>query len=272
MSLDVIAVAAEQDLAVFLRLAFPPAWKPIAARILESGAAYGDANIQFAPRWTPVPRTMRYGRTPEETALKTIIFRVHDCLHQLWGLPVPRSYMDEKERSYFKRMWMCAEVAVLTLTEFFYCKWLYDTQPHLRDMLERRNTLLFKRTSSLRDETMLGTALVLDSILHPTNYVYPGVEENEYGRKFVADYGPMLAQDRVNIDHNWKLLRDSNFDASTLPAQTYSRASNGLEMTSWMIRDFEHLLETNEDVDVELCRFNAARRAKVTLPATWNTP
>jgi hypothetical protein len=51
-------------------------------------------------------------------------------------------------------MWMCAEVSVLTVVEFHYCQWLYETQPHLKQYLINRNTLLFKATTELRDKTM----------------------------------------------------------------------------------------------------------------------
>jgi hypothetical protein len=268
---DPVAAIAEETLQGFLKLAFPKEWTPLVARIIESGAEYGDAALAFAPRWTPVPRTERYGRTAEETAFKSMIFRVHDCLHQLWGLPVPRNYTDEVERAHFKRMWMCAEVAVLTLTEFFYCAWLYDTQPHLRAMLEHRNTLAFKRTTRLNGMSKAQTATLLDDIIHK-GIVPAWVCENKYGRIFLADYGPMLAQDRVNIDHNWALLQRTKLDLSTLPNQRYSCRLDGLELTLWMIADFEHLLDTDDEVDVALACFNAKRRSASHLPATWNEP
>jgi len=270
--IDVRSAVAAYYLRDFLDQAFPDEWKPIAARILDAGAVYSDTDVAFAPRWTPVPRTMRYGRTEEETAFKSMIFRVHDCLHQLWGLSVPRNYTDEAERSHFKRVWMCTEVAVLTITEFFYCQWLYDTQPHLRPMLEHRNTLVFKRTSKLRDMSMTETALVLNAIIHE-NAAPEWVSENEHGRIFMADYCPMLEQDRVNIDHNWRLLCTAPpASLKDLPNQRYSRDLDGLKLTLWMIRDFTHLLDTDDDVDWPLHDFNAARRARVTMPATWNAP
>lgn len=107
-----------ENLEEFMDIVFPPEWKPIKARIIESGAIFGETE-KFAPRWSTIPFTQRKGNTPEESYLKSIIFRVHDCLHQLWGLPVPSKF-DEEERFHFKRMWMCAEVAVLTIIEFFY--------------------------------------------------------------------------------------------------------------------------------------------------------
>ncbi len=110
----------------------------------------------FAPGWSFIPKTVRYSKTAneEETYFKSMIFRVHDFMHQLWGLPIPGNFDDDKERQYFKRMWMCAEISVLTVVEFFYCQWLFDTQPHLRHFLIARNTLLFKRTTDLCNKTM----------------------------------------------------------------------------------------------------------------------
>lgn len=260
------------DLAQFLALVLPPEWGAVRARILESGAVFADTD-KFAPRWSPIPFTQRVGATPDESYLKSIIFRVHDCLHQLWGLPVPTAF-DDRERRYFKRMWMCAEVAVLTLTEFFYCQWLYDTQPHCRPLLEKRNTLLFKSTSELRHKTMRQTAARLDELLHKRTM--PGwVRENRYALIFINDYVRMLGQDRLNIDYNWSLLLaqpDKEY-LRRLPNQRYSARLDGLEFTLGMIADFEHILEFgDEQIDAELARFNAERRRHVALPQGWNMP
>jgi len=149
----------------FLFEAFPKKWSALVARIVETGAEFSatmDMN-GFAPGWSLIPKTVRYSKTGniEETYFKSMIFRVHDFLHQLWGLPIPQNFDDGLEREYFKRLWTCAEMSVLTVVEFFYCQWLYDTQPHLRQFLIDRNTLLFKRTTELCDKDMLQTALRL---------------------------------------------------------------------------------------------------------------
>lgn len=264
------------DIREFLKEVFPDEWAPLAARIIESGAVFRDIK-DFAPRWTDIPFTLRKGKSDSESYLKSMIFRVHDCLHQLWGLPVPKTF-DDKEYKYFKRMWMCAEVSVLTIVEFFYCKWLYDTQDHMKEFLLHRNTLLFKQTTSLKDATMLETAARLDHILHRAHGNPPSwVTENEYGRIFAADFIPMLAIDRLNIDHNWKLLVEQHKRGETsymnlLPNQRYSNKLDGLELTTWMINDFQHLLKTDEKIDEELAKFNMKRRSNVKLPDTWNYP
>lgn len=141
-----------RDVAEFMALVFPPHWKAIRARIIETGVQFTDNEQEkFALGWSPIPLTMRYSKrgVERETWFKSVIFRVHDVLHQLFSLFVPSDWSDEEELSSLKRMWMCAEVTVLTLTEFVYCQWLFDTQPHLREFLEHRNTLVFKNSTQL---------------------------------------------------------------------------------------------------------------------------
>jgi hypothetical protein len=269
--IDFIKAHNTRDLEEFIGLVFPEEWMPICARIIESGAEYSSED-RFAPKWTPIPYTERHGDDGLETALKSTIFRVHDCLHQLWGLPIPTAY-DEDNFYQFKRAWMCAEVAVLTLTEFVYCKWLLDTQPQLHDLLMKRNTLLFKETTELKFKTTREIAARLDQLLHKK--INPKwVRDNVHARLFLEDFVPMLEEDRVNIDHNWKLLK-ANVplgELSALPNQRYSSHLDGLELTTWMIDDFYHLMGTDEQVDMQLKEFNKERRSNVMLPRTWNTP
>lgn len=278
---DVEAAYNATDLAQFMDITFPPEWGSLKSRILETGAVLSD-EAMFAPKWSPIPVTQRIGDATAETHMKSMIFRVHDCIHQIWGLPVPQSY-DEPSRREFKKMWMCAEMSVLTITEFFYTQWLYDTQPHLRSLLEKRNTLLFKNSTRLRYLSMKDTAVVLDQVLHQVQSkkipddVRPTllphwVRENTHAMIFVEDFGAMFRQDRVNIDCNWELLRRQTDRAylAKLPNQTYSTKMDGLQLTVWMIGYFETLLGSGEDVDVELMMFNRRRREGVNLPARWN--
>jgi hypothetical protein len=259
------------DLREFLGLVFPVKWAPLTARILESGATFQAAAVdKFAPRWSHIPLTERVGRTDRESWLKSIMFRVHDSLHQLWGLPTPTTF-DDAEFYAFKRMWMCAEVAVLTITEFFYSQWLYDTQPHLRDLLIARETLVFKNSSALKHLDVFQTAARLDTLLHK-QAVPQWVRSNPFGMAFVDDYVPMLQQDRNNIDWNWALLkaqRDKSYLAR-LPNQRYGTHLDGLELTLWMMQDFTHQMNTGAEIDEELAAFNAKRRSHVALPDTWN--
>jgi hypothetical protein len=259
----------------FLLEVFPKKWWSIAARIVETGAEFSttmDVN-GFAPGWSFIPRTVRYSKSGniEETYFKSMIFRVHDFLHQLWGLPIPKNFDDDKEREFFKRMWMCAEMSVLTVVEFYYCQWLFDTQPHLRQFLIARNTLLFKRTTELCNKTMEQTALRLDGLLHKKTQPR-WVTENQHGVEFIRDFVEMLAYDRVNIDHNWNLLKSQKDKTylNNLANQTYSEYLDGVELTSWMIKYFELLLDTSIRIDGGLQRFNLERRKNVKLPSNWN--
>jgi len=257
----------------FIYEVFPDEWAPICARIIESGAEFGETN-KFAPRWSPIPFTVRESKTGNltETYLKSIIFRVHDCIHQLWGLPIP-SIFDEDNKYMFKRMWMCAEVATLTITEFIYCEWLYNTQEKLRPLLENRNTLLFKWTTELKNKSPVQLGARLDQLLHKK--IRPKwTRDNKYACIFLDDYVPMLEQDRDNIDWNWNLLVKQNNKSylKELPNQRYSRKLDGLELTQWMVSDFYHLMETDEVIDNSLSEFNKNRRKNVNLPDYWNHP
>lgn len=261
------------DLKEFIYEVFPDEWSPICARIIESGAEFGETD-KFAPRWSPIPFTIRKSKTGDltETYLKSIIFRVHDCIHQLWGLPTP-SIFDEDNKYMFKRMWMCAEVATLTITEFIYCEWLYNTQEKLRPLLENRNTLLFKWTTELKNKTPVQLGARLDQLLHKK--IRPKwTRDNKYACIFLDDYVPMLEQDRANIDWNWDLLvkQDDKSYLKDLPNQRYSRKLDGLELTQWMVSDFYHLMETDEVIDIALSEFNKKRRTNVNLPEYWNHP
>ena len=269
--IDFIKAFKTKDLKEFMDQVFPESWGPIKARIIESGAEYGTTD-RFAPKWSPIPYTIRKGDSEIETALKSTIFRVHDCLHQLWGLPIPSRY-DEDNFYMFKRAWMCSEVATLTLTEFIYCEWLYNTQPHVKKFLEKRNTLLFKSTTELRYKTPKDIAIRLDQLLHKK--IKPRwIRDNQYGNIFLEDFIPMLEDDRTNIDHNWNLLKSniSLKDLKKLPNQRYNSHLDGLELTSWMIDDFYHTLNTDDEVDVELGNFNRVRRQKLIMPEGWNEP
>lgn len=261
------------NLEEFLIEVFPDEWYPIIARIIESGAEYGDTD-KFTPRWTAIPFTIRNSKRniEKETFLKSIIFRVHDCIHQLWGIPIPKVF-DENNKYIFKRAWMCAEVATLTMTEFVYCEWLYNTQEHLKEMLEHRNTLLFKNTTELKNKSPVQIAARLDQLLHK-KILPKWVRDNNYAQNFVNDYVSMLTQDRLNIDHNWKLLTEQKNKEylKYLPNQRYNFDLDGLELTQWMIIDFYHHLNSDGCIDEQLTDFNRQRRKNVDLPDTWNNP
>ncbi len=66
----------------------PDEWAPIRARIIESGVTLSPTVVPWAPRWTPVSPTIRGSNSgsPKEMMVKSVIYRIHDCIHQLWGL------------------------------------------------------------------------------------------------------------------------------------------------------------------------------------------
>lgn len=261
-----VRAAKTSDIMEFLMLAFPPEWEGIAARILETGAEFSTEPCGWAPRWSKIPMTCRYGDGDVETAMKSVIFRVHDCLHQLWGLPHPGAFTID-DQYYYKRAQMCGEVAVLTLTEFFYCHYLYEQYPELESALWSRNALplLF---GPLSGKTKVQVAMRLDGLLHKK--IRPRwVREDKYATAFVEDYVPMLEEDRRQIDINWAAMKDNKWFPNDAPKAKFGRDLDGLELTVWMVEDFIHLLSSHANPDWALVEFNRERRSKLVLPPGW---
>jgi hypothetical protein len=231
----------------FMRLIFPFRWKGIAARIVESGAEFRphEGPTAWAPRWSAIPRIVRTGKTELETHVKSCIFRAHDCLHQLWGLPIPRSF-DDDEFYLYKRAQMCGEVAVLTLIEFGLCANLAERFPELREIAARLDDLLHKKRRP------------------------KWVRDSAVATAFCDDYVPMLEADRHDIDHNWAVMKNLNWRPQGAPNARYGRNLDGLELTLWMIDDFELLMHTDAWDDIELTAFNRSRRKNILLPMNWH--
>lgn len=257
-----------RDLADFLSLVLPSDWGAIRARILESGATMAESPCPWAPRWSPVPPTIRKGANELETAVKSCIYRAHDSLHQLWGLPVPGDLNSEADFYLYKRAQMCGEVAVLTLTEFMLCQRLAQAHPTLQPLLWRRNALPMLE-GPLRNRSWAEIASRLDGILHGGRRPW-WLRNHPASCAFADDYVPMLAADRRNIDHNWVLMRTTGWFPTGAPNARYNPDTDGLELTLWMISDFLHLMDTDPVVDEPLAAFNRARRASITLPVGWN--
>jgi len=258
-----------RDLERFVELMFPPTWQSLAARILESGAEMSDEITAWAPRWSPVSPTLRTGSSPLETHMKSCIFRVHDCLHQLWGLPVPAPGHSEEDFYLYKRAQMCGEVAVLTLTEFVFCDYLRQSYPELRDYVWMRNALPMK-FGPLQGKSTLQIAMRLDDLLHKKRKP-KWVRDHAPSLAFVEDYVPMLQRDRDAIDANWAVMKRVGWLPEGAPNARYSRNLDGLELTAWMIADFYHQMETGIEIDRALQTFNRTRRRCVVLPEGWGT-
>ena len=162
---------------------------------------------------------------------------------------------------------MCGEVAVLTLTEFVFCSRLYANYPETRELLWFRNALPMK-AGALAHCTTEQLAMRLDGLLHKK--IRPRwVRESAHATAFCDDYVPMLEADRDQIDHNWEAMKAANWRPHLAPKARFSRNLDGLELTTWMIRDFEHLLNSHDQPDEALIEFNRNRRRKLILPDGW---
>jgi len=270
MKHDIVTASQTQDIEEFMQFVFPSAWKGIAARILETGATFADGMCKWAPRWSKIPQTKRRGENKVEDAFKSIIFRVHDCIHQLWGLPHPTNF-SEDEFHYYKRTQMCGEVAVLTLTEFLFVSHLFSSYPRQRDLLWNRNALpLMGKDGPLAGKSTVQVAMRLDDLLHKKSRP-KWVRDNKHAIAFVDDYVPMLEKDREQIDHNWAAMQAANWFPTNAPKARFGRHLDGLELTIWMIEDFLHLMSTDPTVDTALMEFNRERRSKIVLPQGWDS-
>lgn len=246
---------------------FPKEWEAVAARIIESGVELSDQPVKWAPRWSKISPTVKSGPDALSIATKSVIYRVHDCIHQLWGLPHPDADFTEEARYLYKRAQLCGEVAVLTLTEFVFCKYLYDTYPEIQPLINSRNAVPLLSTvfSGLSTKEI---AARLDGVLHKN--VHPKwLRDNEIASKFAADYVPMLEFDRTESDKNWSAMKAANWIPVGAPNSRYSQTTDGLELTLWMIDDFYHQMRTDHRTDEALVWFNRKRRETIILPIGW---
>ena len=195
------------------------------------------------------------------------MFRVHDCFHQLWGLPIPSYEFTNDEFFLFKRAQMCGEVAVLTLSEFILSKMLYDKYPEVRDILNRRCAISMME-GPFKHKSPLEIAMRMDDVLHKKNRP-KWLREHADSVKFADYYVPMLEEDRVAIDHNWKCMKEHRWIPLDAPNSRYSQHLDGLELTLWMIKDFYHLMDTDAEIDSSLADFNRKRRSYIKFPEGW---
>lgn len=262
-----IDAAKTTNIVEFLELIFPKEWQAVGCRIIETGAEF-DSNIcEWAPRWSKIPFTVKTGRNELEAAVKSVMYRVHDCFHQLWGLPIPSLNFTNDEFYIFKRTQMCGEVAVLTLSEFILSKILYDKYTDIRPILDRRCAISMLN-GPLKNKNPFEIAIRLDDILHKKNRP-KWLREHEDSSKFADYYVPMLEDDRKGIDNNWKSMKESNWIPEGAPNNRYSSNLDGLELTLWMIEDFYHLTKTDIGIDLALTNFNRDRRNNIILPKNW---
>ncbi len=259
------------DIEAFTERVLPPAWGGVRARILESGATLSAEPCAWAPRWTPVPPTLRIGRCDDESRMRSIIFRVHDCLHQLWGLPHPGDLESGDYARDYKKAQMCGEIVVLTLTEFVYAKWLHQSFPELRAWIDGRCAVPMTE-GVLRGKSTLQIAHRVDELLHK-GWTARWAREDPASAAWAEYYRPMLQRDRVAIDGCWAAMKaEPNWIRTGLrgaPHARFASSLTGLELTSWMVTDFEQILCTEASPDRALVEWNRDRRSRIVLPAGW---
>lgn len=240
-----------------MELAFPPSWGGLAARILETGVDYKFNSTSWMPRVSSIPYTVKTSkRNQVENDLASVFFRVHDCIHQLWGVP-----WHSNDRSYYKRVQMAGEVAVLGLTEFYFGGLLWDTCPELRELIEARGAVPIFQNFLRKDieSAVIRIDLWLHRMVDPENPTQGHID-------WIKDYRQMLNDDRDYIDQNWELMTSLSWKPTGAPTCPIPQHLDGMEVSLWMVRDFLHQLKTTPLVDQGLVEFNRSRRNKIILP------
>ncbi|MEM7155661.1 MAG: hypothetical protein AAF799_22620 [Myxococcota bacterium] len=257
------------DIEEFLSLALPPAWKGVASRILESGVTLAASGGPWCPGWTPVPLTLRgEGEDLQTRVTRSVMYRVHDCLHNLW--PQPHPQRTEAGRIAYKRIQMAGEVAVLTLTEFGYGEWLFDTYPQLRPVVAPR-VAVGLRKGLFRHLSLEQIAHRIADILH-MGKEYAWARDNPEVQSWLDYYGPMLAADRALVDRCWAAIHAHDWQPpADAPSARTGMELTGRETTAWMVQDFDHLVRSHAAPDWGLVRLNRARRADIQLPGQWGS-
>jgi hypothetical protein len=251
----------------FMDLIFPEEWAPITARIVESGVEMSLEMCDWYPRLSPIPNTQKKGKDIYEASLKTCLYKTHDFLHQLWGLPLPSLDFTEDDFYIYKRSQMCGEVAVLTISEFLFGQYIYDNFPDFRDFLRKRCAIPMLE-GPFKNKSLIEIGMRMDSILHKK--VKPRwLREHKESEMFANYYVPMLEGDRKGIDNNFSLMKDNKWIPFSAPNSRYSQSLDGLELTIWMLNDFQHLLHTDDKIDYELAKFNTSRRREIKFPEGW---
>ena len=163
---------------------------------------------------------------------------------------------------------MCGEVAVLTLTEFTFCEYLYNTFAEVRPLIRGRNAIPLLHEYPLQGRSPVQLAMRLDGLLHKK--IRPQwVRTSPVATLFVDDYVPMLEADRQNLDRHWAAMKQAQWIPEQAPNSRYGRDLDGLELTIWMINDFFHLMDTDSHIDRGLREFNRQRRQTIVLPEGW---
>lgn len=265
---DIVKAYNSDNLETFLGLVLPDTWSSIGARVIETGVKFVE-KCEWLIGVSDIPNTKRLGSTYLESAVKSTFFRFHDCMHQLWGIPFTSPDFTEEDFYVLKRAQMCGEVAVLTITEFMFGNYLRKTYPEFRGVINNRNsTPMMDRGGVMHGKTYVEIASRLDSILH--RKIRPKwLRECPVATKFVDDYVPMLQRDRDNINANWDIMKTHKWIPNGAQNVRYSSNMDSLELTIWMIKDFEHMLHSDEKCDFELAEFNRKRRKRVTVPTEW---
>jgi hypothetical protein len=260
-----------RDLEIFMNLMFPKSWKPVIYTILESGAIMSKDNCHWAPKWSMVPPTIRGNLQENELdcMVRSCIFRVHDCIHNLWGLHMPGNMYSELDRINYKKSQMAGEIAVLGITEFVYCRHLLDMHPSLHKIIIERDAI--KMTQGvMKNGSLDSIVLKLNQILYEN--IYPSwINSDVNTLNFINYYRPMLERDRQGVDNNWEILKINRQIQNNCSDDKYDNTLTGGELSLWMCRNFNMILnDKSKKLSSNVVEKNRMlRNASNVFPDNW---
>lgn len=200
--------------------------------------------------------------------VRSCIFRAHDCIHNLWGLPIPSKEFNNDDYNKFKKSQMCGEVVVLTIVEFMLCKILMERDPEISPIILKRQAVNIMN-NVFKNKTSNEIVSRIDTMLHKK--FHESWMNNESVKLFREYYIPMLELDRKNSENNFYIMKANNWRPVNAPNNRYNSELTGLEMTNWMMNDFHHQLNTDNVIDEGLMLFNRNRLEGIIIPDGWNS-
>jgi hypothetical protein len=224
-----------------------PEWRGVVTKILENGTEFNSfEKSDWLPGWSSISLSKRLSKINviDDMIFKSVVYRFHDIIHNLWIFPNLKISNVEDELLY-KKIQMAGEVTTLVITEFFWLCNLFDKieSDKYKQYIEKRNAY-----------KIYGKEIKNISIHEIGDYVSLMVGEgskkdafkNTLSEDFADDYYRMLENDRVMIDKNIKIIKKQNWtpanDNFYVP-QKFMYDISEKDLVRFMLSEFMDLYE-----------------------------
>lgn len=221
-----------QDVNKFVEIMTPKEWVNLVP-VFKSLNLKFEKDCGWIPGLTNIPLTTRGSDADfPNKVIRSVMFRYHDVLHNLWGQPTEKStYVDVQ---------IAGEFVVLVLSECWHGKLMYESScAEVKEILECKEAIKL-HDSFLVGKTKKQTALELESIF------FHGAEFTttcKYTNKFINYFRPMLLQDFENSTSNLKL-----FEELGLKEECITKYKKDENMICQMMDNFESLVKGEGDL------------------------